>query len=95
MAQYHVPKAVTSAVPVRVTQPGTAFGPFLLKARGQSMSALPFISDVNLFRNLKGIINLDAEISDGTLDLGVSQQQLNCTQISGALVNHCRLGSPQ
>ena len=59
------------------------------------MSALPLISDVNLFCYFKCIVNLDAEISDGTLDLGVSQQQLNCTQISGALVNHCRLGSPQ
>lgn len=59
------------------------------------MSALPFISDVNLFGYFKGIINLDAQISDGTFDLGVTQQQLNCTQIPSALVNHCRLGSPQ
>lgn len=38
------------------------------------MSALPSISDVNLFRYLKGIVNLDAQISNGTFDLGVTQQ---------------------
>ena len=43
----------------------------------QSMSALPGISDVNLFRYREGIIDLDAEVSDGAFDLGVAEQ--SCT----------------
>lgn len=39
----------------------------------QSPSALPPKSDVDLFRYREGVIHLDAEISDGTLDLGVPQ----------------------
>jgi len=34
-----------------------------------------------LFRNLKGVVNFNAEIPDRAFDLGMSQQQLNCTQI--------------
>ena len=42
------------------------------KEAGQSMSALPVTSDVNLFCNREGVVELDAEISDGAFDLGVS-----------------------
>ena len=41
------------------------------------MSALPGISDVNLFRYCKGIIYLDAEVSDSAFDLGVAEQELH------------------
>jgi hypothetical protein len=41
---------------------------------GQSASALPRgISDVNPFRYCQGVIDLDAEISDHTFDLGMSE----------------------
>jgi len=39
----------------------------------------PCSSDVNLFSYEEGIIDLNAEIPDGALDLGMSQQQLNGT----------------
>src|ERR1700730_6788363 len=39
----------------------------------------PCSSDVNLFSYGEGIIDFDAEIPDGALDLGMSQQQLHGT----------------
>ena len=44
---------------------------------GQSMSALPGISDIYLFRYCQGIIRLDTEISNGAFDLGVAKQKLD------------------
>ncbi len=44
---------------------------------GQSTSALPSGSDVNLFGDGESVVNLDAEIPDGALDLGVTEQQLD------------------
>jgi hypothetical protein len=63
----------------------SAVGPFLMSASGsnrllevgQSMSAPPDISDINLFRYCEGIINLDAEISDRAFDFGMSEQKLD------------------
>jgi hypothetical protein len=48
-----------------------------------------------LLRNRNGIINLDAEVSYGALDLRVTEEQLDSAQISGAPVNQRRLGSTQ
>jgi hypothetical protein len=36
-----------------------------------------------LFRYGKGIINLDAEVPDGTFDLGVAEQKPHGSQITG------------
>jgi hypothetical protein len=47
-------------------------GPSRSYKDGQSMSALPGISDVNLFRYRKRIIDFDAEVSDGAFDFGVA-----------------------
>ena len=44
---------------------------------GQSISALPDISDVNLFRYRQSIIHLDAKVSDGAFDLSVAEQELD------------------
>jgi hypothetical protein len=48
-----------------------------------------------LLRYRNGVINLDAEVSYGALDLGVTEEQLYSPQISGAPVNKRRLGSTQ
>ena len=40
---------------------------------GQSLSALPLISDVNLLGNGQGIVYLDTQIPNGALDLPVTQ----------------------
>ena len=44
---------------------------------GQSMSAPPLISDINLFRYCESIIDFDAEIPDGALDFRVTEQKLH------------------
>jgi hypothetical protein len=48
-----------------------------------------------LFRNGKGVIDLDAEVSDGALDLGMAEQKLHGPQISSASVDQGRLGSSE
>jgi hypothetical protein len=49
---------------------------------GQSLSALPGISDVNLFRNCQGVIDLNAEIPDRAFDLGMPEQELDSPQVA-------------
>src|SRR6516225_4358901 len=41
----------------------------------------PGTSDVNLLRDLNGVVNLDTEVTDRALDLGVTEQQLNSAQV--------------
>jgi len=41
---------------------------------GQSICALPRRSDVNLLRNGYGIVDFDAQVSHGALDLGVAEE---------------------
>ncbi len=41
----------------------------------------------NFLGNLDGIVNLNTEITDGALNFGVAEQELNRTQISGSAVN--------
>jgi hypothetical protein len=43
----------------------SAYGAMQHKRRGRRMSAPPGSSDVNLFRYGKGVIDLDAKVSDG------------------------------
>jgi hypothetical protein len=50
----------------------SAYGRTRLKAEGQSVSALPPNSDVNLFRYPKRVIYLDAEVADRALCFGRS-----------------------
>ena len=44
---------------------------------GRACLLCPGISDVDLFRYREGIINLNAEVSDGAFDFGVPEQELN------------------
>jgi hypothetical protein len=46
------------------------------------MSALPANSDIDLFCYGQGVIDLDAEVSDGTFDFGVAEQKLHGPQIA-------------
>jgi hypothetical protein len=52
-------------------------------------------SHLDLFRYRQRIIHLDTEVSDGALDLGVAEQELYGSQITGSAVNQRCLGSPQ
>jgi hypothetical protein len=45
-----------------------------------------------LFRYGKGIIDLNAKISDGAFDFGVAEQKLDGSQVTGAPVDQGRLG---
>jgi hypothetical protein len=51
------------------------------------MSALPHFSDIDLLRYGKRIIDLNSEITDCTLDFSVAEQELNCSKISGFLID--------
>ena len=57
------------------------------------MSALPLISDVDLLRNRKGVIHLDAKVANRALDFSMPEEQLDGSQITGAAVDQRRLGS--
>ena len=72
-----------------------ACGTKLPKLVGQSTSALPGNSDINLFCYGQGVIDLDAEVSDGALDLGVAEQKLHGPQIASAPVDQGGFGSSE
>jgi len=44
------------------------------RRRAERTSSDRLDSEVNLFRNRKGVINLDPEIPDGALNFGVAKQ---------------------
>jgi hypothetical protein len=60
---------------------------------GQSAAAPPRCSDVDLLGDRERVIDLDAEVSDRTLHLGVAKEQLNRPAVSGSPVDHSRLDS--
>ena len=74
-----VPQIFNSELPKPVAL--SASGTNRLLEVGQSMSALPGMSDINLFRYCEGIIYLDAEISHRAFDLGMSEQELDGPEI--------------
>lgn len=59
---------------------------FYARKKGQSISALPVGSDVNLFGNVEGVINFDTQVSDSAFNFGVTQQQLDSSKVSGAAI---------
>jgi len=62
---------------------------------GRARQLCPGISDVNFLSDLDRVIDLDAEIADGALDLGVAEQELNGSKVPGSSVDHGRLGPPE
>jgi hypothetical protein len=62
---------------------------------GQSTPALPGISNVNLFRYRKLIVDLDAEISHSAFNFRVTKQELHGSQVASAPVDQGRLGSTE
>jgi hypothetical protein len=52
-------------------------------------------SDIDLLRDLDCIIDLNTEVTDGALDLRMSKQQLDCTQVAGAPVDQHGLCASQ
>ena len=61
---------------------------------GRSTSAPPPASDINLFGEVEGIIDLYAQVSDGALHFRVAQQDLDRSQIASLPIDQGCLGSP-
>ena len=62
---------------------------------GRACPLCPGISDINLFRYCKGIIDFDAEISDGAFDLCMFKQKLNGPEIASSPVDQGGLRTSQ
>jgi hypothetical protein len=62
---------------------------------GQSVPALPINSDIHLFGSFEGVVDLNSEVSDGALNFGMSEEQLNCSQVASAFINHGGFCPPQ
>jgi hypothetical protein len=70
--------------------PGAIVGP-----DGQSIPALPRRSNLDLLCNRDGIVYLYAKVPHGTLDLGMTEQQLDSAQIACPPVNQRRFRATQ
>ncbi|MGB9326202.1 MAG: hypothetical protein WCB47_10085, partial [Pseudolabrys sp.] len=62
---------------------------------GQSISALPCTSNIDLLHYGESVVHIDAEIPHSALYLGVTKQKLDGAPIPGAPVNQRCLRSPQ
>jgi len=61
---------------------------------GRARLLCPSNSDINLFSNFEGVVDLDAVIPDSAFNLGVTEKQLNRPQVACAFVDHRGLGPP-
>ena len=43
--------------------------------------------ELNLFSHIQGVVHLNSEISDGAFQLGMTEEKLDCTQVTGLPVN--------
>jgi hypothetical protein len=62
---------------------------------GRGSLLCPNSSHIKLFGHLECVIDLDAKVSRGALDLGVPEQQLHGTQVAGSAIDQRGLGSAQ
>ena len=62
---------------------------------GRSVAAPPMGSAVELLGNIEGVIEFDAEVSDGAFQLGMSEQQLDRARIAGLAIDQGCLGATQ
>lgn len=52
------------------------------------------LSDVNLLRHFEGVIDLNTQVADGTVQLGVTEQQLNGSEVLGPPIEQSCFGAP-
>jgi hypothetical protein len=83
--------------PLRFVAPhNSVCGPSsLFSALGRARQLCPGTSDFDFFSNLNGIVNLDAKIANGALDLRVAQQELDRTQVAGSSMDQRGFGPAQ
>ncbi len=60
---------------------------------GRAFSLCPGRSDVNLLCYIECVVNLDTDIADCALNLGVTEQHLHRAQVASALVTSTRQGA--
>lgn len=65
----------------------------LPKLWGAGFDTSPMRLDFYTFGDRQGVLQIDTQISNGTVHLGVPQQQLNGTQVASLLVNLRDFGS--
>ena len=63
--------------------------------KGRAVGSALTTSDFNLFGYSKSIVDIDAEIPDCALNLGMAKQELYRSQVAGAPVDQCCFGPPQ
>ena len=51
--------------------------------------------DLRLFGDREGVVDLDAKISHGALELGMAEKQLDGAQIMRSPIDQCRFGPAQ
>jgi hypothetical protein len=62
---------------------------------GQSLPLCPSNSDIHLFCNFEVVVDFNSEVSEGALNFRMSEEQLNCSQIASAFINHGGFCPPQ
>ena len=61
---------------------------------GSPLCEEPSRSDLRAFRESDGVVNVYAEVANGILDVGVTQQDLHGPQVAGRLVDQRSFRSP-
>lgn len=51
--------------------------------------------DVDLLRDRQSVLDLDAEVPDGAFQLGMPEQELDCTDVARTAVDQRCLGTAQ
>lgn len=47
--------------------------------------------ELNLFSHIQGVVHLNPEIADGAFQLGMTEEKLDCTQVTDLTINLGRL----
>ena len=66
-----------------------------VRCMGYSDHRTRLTSDIDLLRDLDGIVDFDAKIANSAFDLRMAEQELDCTQVPGPPVDQHRLCSTQ
>jgi hypothetical protein len=81
----------SALAPQLETSPGTVRrcrkGQYRQIYSGRAFPLCPCRSDINLFGNGEGVVDLNTKVSDGAFDLGVAEQELNSPQVAGAAID--------
>jgi len=75
--------------------PNPDVAPVAWRALRRLIDELPLRLDLDLFCNLKGVVDVDPEIPDSALNLGVTEQEVDSPEIAGSSVDHRRFGPPE